>query len=163
MIRINLAEELKLYNLEGKWNDYIGAQKEILQVLRKELFFDSSNVVNKESGLLVKISSKGIRETIGNGNRFQILPQKLKQYKIATIRYLPELIETGYVICANMENSHDKTGYRYAYIGNKVCIDNEEVGIRISIKKKIDTNHFWIHNVDTNKNSELLSPFIKRS
>ncbi len=163
MVKINLAEELRLYNLEGKWNDYIGAQKEVLRVLREESFFEVSNVINKESDLVVKISSKGIRETIGNCNRFQSLPKKLKQYKIATIRYLPELITTGYIISDDVENTHNKTGYRYAYIGNAVLIDEEVVTIRISIKKKIDSNHFWIHNVDTNKNSELLSPFIKRS
>lgn len=35
MISINSKDELSLYNLEGKWNDYIGVQKEVLRVLRE--------------------------------------------------------------------------------------------------------------------------------
>ena len=95
--------------------------------------------------------TKGIRETLGNGNRFQTLPKKLKEYKVATIRYLPEIIKTGMVIEFDASNSHDKEGYRYAYIGNEILIDGEIVGVRISIKKKVGSNHFWIHNVDEYK------------
>jgi len=32
MISINSKDELSLYNLEGKWNDYIGVQKEVVAV-----------------------------------------------------------------------------------------------------------------------------------
>jgi len=148
MVRIDLKNELSQYNLEGKWNDYVGVQKEILQVLRQQNFFEQEYVVNTESNMPVRITTKGIRETIGNGNRFQILPKKLKQFKIATIKHLPELIEIGYVIKLDVENSHDKDGYRYAYIGNEILIDDKRVNVRISIKKKVGSNHFWIHNID---------------
>lgn len=148
MISINTAEELSIYNLEGKWNDYIGVQKEVLEVLRKEGYFEQKEVKNDESDLMIRITSKGIRETLGNGNRFQTLPKKLKEYKVATMRYLPNLIRNGFVIEIDAENSHDKNGYRYAYIGNRILIDDEEVGVRISIKKKVGSNHFWIHNID---------------
>lgn len=33
MESINMKQELSIYNLEGKWNDYIGIQKEVLRVL----------------------------------------------------------------------------------------------------------------------------------
>lgn len=148
MVWIDLPKELFQYNLQGKWNDYIGIQKEILRVLRQQNFFEQNYVVNSESNMVVRITTKGIRETIGNGNRFQTLPKKLKQFKIATIKYLPEVIETGYVIKLDVENTHDKDGYRYAYIGNEILIDNKRVNVRISIKKKVGSNHFWIHNID---------------
>ncbi|MBO5338047.1 MAG: hypothetical protein J6A94_13065 [Lachnospiraceae bacterium] len=148
MESICMEQELSIYNLEGKWNDYIGVQKEILQVLREQNYFEQNEVVNTESNIAVRITSKGIRETIGNGNRFQTLPKKLKQFKVATIRYLPELIKTGYIIDIDAVNSHDEAGYRYAYIGNEIAIDDKKVGVRISIKKKVGSNHFWIHNID---------------
>jgi len=151
MISISTKEELSLYNLEEKWNDYVGVQKEVLKVLREEKFFEENEVINKESGMAIRITSKGIRETIGNGNRFQTLPKKLKMYKIATLRYLMELISDGFMIEIDAPNSHDSSGYNYAYIGNEILIDGNLVGIRISIKKKIDSNHFWIHNIDEYK------------
>lgn len=151
MISINTKDELSLYSLEGKWNDYIAVQKEVLNVLREENFFERNEVVNDESALRIRVTSKGIRETLGNGNRFQTLPKKLKKYKVATIRYLLELIKTGVVIEIDAPNSHDNNGYKYPYIGNEVLIDGEMVGVRISVKKKVSSNHFWIHNIDEYK------------
>ena len=95
MISINSKDELSLYNLEGKWNDYIGVQKEVLKVLREENWFESNKVINVCANLKIRITPKGIRETLGNGKRFQTLPKKLKEYKVATVRYLPKLIKTG--------------------------------------------------------------------
>ena len=62
MVKIDLNKELSLYNLEGKWNDYIGIQKEILQVLRSEKFFDNNDVINVKSGLCIRLNTKGIIE-----------------------------------------------------------------------------------------------------
>lgn len=151
MIEINSESEIALYNLDGKWNDYIGLQKEVLMVLRNDGFFEQNEVINAESNMLIKINAKGIRETLGSGNRFQMLPKKLKIYKVATIKYLSEIIRTGYVIDDDVENSHDENGYHYAYINNTIKIDGEEVGVRVAIKKKIASNHFWIHNIDEKK------------
>ena len=78
---IFLENELSKYNLEGKWNDYIGVQKEVLSVLRKKNFFINNEVVNKKMGVGIKINTKGIKETLGPGKRFQNLPKKLKKYK----------------------------------------------------------------------------------
>ena len=151
MTSINSKDELSLYNLEGKWNDYIGVQKEVLKVLREENWFESNKVINVCANLKIRITPKGIRETLGNGKRFQTLPKKLKEYKVATVRYLPKLIKTGDVTEFDAPNSHDKDGYKYAYIRNEVLINGELVGVRISVKKKVGSNHFWIHNIDEYK------------
>lgn len=44
---------------------------------------------------------------------------------------------------------------------NKIIIDNNIYNVRIVVKKKINSNHFYIHHVDTQKSSELLSPSKK--
>lgn len=148
MVEIITENELALYNLEGKWNDYIGLQKEVLRVLRDEHFFEKNEIVNTDSNMTIRISPKGIRETLGSGNRFQTLPKVFKTYKIATIKYLPEIIRTGNIIEEDVANSHDENGYHYAYIGNMIFIDGVKYGVRIAIRKKVATNHFWIHNID---------------
>lgn len=159
MIEINMQNELRLFNLENKWNDYIGVQKEVFRVLRNGGFFDDAEVINKKTGMGIKINVKGIKETLGTGKRFQALPKKLKQFKIATLRHLRQIIEQAELIEDNVENVHEENGYMYAYFGSEVLIDGEEVGVRISVKKKVGTNWFWIHNVDDNKKSpKLLDP-----
>lgn len=69
MVRINKSDELSVYDLEGKWNDYIGAQKEIITVLKSEGFFERGTVVNAETGMEIRITPKGVKETIGKGKR----------------------------------------------------------------------------------------------
>lgn len=162
MEEINMEKELLLYNLQGKWNDYIGVQKEVLRVLRKEGFFYDNEIINKKSGMYVKINAKGIKETLGTGNRFQALPKKVKQYKIATLRYLKQIIACAELISDNVQNIHDKNGYMFAYLRSEVMIDGKRVCIRISIMKKVASNCFWIHNIDENKkSSKLLDPSDK--
>ena len=161
---IEIEKELQYYGLEGKWNDYIGLQKKVVSTLREEHFFEKPPIINEETGMEIRITAKGIRETLGSGNRFQTLPKKLKINKVATIRSLPELIRKGYVIADDVKNSHSENGYLYAYIGNSIMLDGRKTNIRIAIKKKIGSNHFWIHNIDECKNSlELLSPSERRS
>ena len=158
---IEVEKELQYYELDGKWNDYIGLQKKVVSVLREDHFFEQKPVINIETGMEVRITAKGIRETLGSGNRFQTLPKKLKINKVVTIRSLPELIRSGYIIADNVENSHSENGYRYAYIGNSILLDGKETNVRIAVKKKTGVNHFWIHNIDEYKKSlELLSPSI---
>ena len=151
MKSIDLSRELSLYNLEGKWNDYIGVQKEVLNVLKAEGFFVDNTICNRETGMIIKINVKGIKETLGTGKRFQMLPKKLKQYKIATVRHLKKIIENAKLIEDNVENIHEKNGYMFAYLISEVVIDEKIVFLRISIKKKITANWFWIHNIDEKK------------
>ena len=151
MVSIYVDEELSRYNLNGKWNDYIGVQKEVLKILHKEDFFQENEVVNIETGMCIKINPKGIKETLGTGKRFQILPKKLKQYKIATLRYLKWIIKNAELISDDVNNYHEENGYVFAYLKTDIMIDDNKLGIRITIKKKIGANWFWIHNIDENK------------
>lgn len=153
MISINTSEELSLYNLEGKWNDYIGVQKEVLKVLKDKNYFDNNIVLNKNTGLEIKINPKGIKETIGAGKRFQKLPKRLKIYKIATISKLKQIIEGAELLEDDVPNYHSDGIYTFAYLKNELIIGGELVEIRISIMKRIDSNWFWIHHIDENKKS----------
>lgn len=148
MERICKKEELLLYRLEGKWNDYIGVQKIVLKVLREESFFVDDKVINQQTGMVIRINAKGIKETIGPGKRFQALPKVLKEEKIATIRHLKQIIARAELVCDNVPNRHYENGYTYAYLKANIIIDDKLVGIKITIKKKISVNWFWIHNID---------------
>ncbi len=162
MVKIDLNKELSLYNLEGKWNDYIGIQKEILQVLRSEKFFNNNDVINVKSGLCIRLNTKGIKETLGTGKRFQALPKRLKERKIATMRHMKSIIENAELIADNIENVHSTNGDMFIYMHSKILIDGEEVCIRIAIRKKVSVNWFWIHHIDENKkSSKLLDPSDK--
>lgn len=156
---IKLCEELASYDVDKKQNDYIGLQKSIIDTLRSEGFFENNVVENMESGMLVRITTKGIKETLGAGKRFQSLPKVLKELKIATLRYLPEIIKQGSILEDNVENKHKTEEYLFAYIMSNVVIDNEEYKVRISIKKKVASNLFWIHHIDyMKKDFVLLDP-----
>ena len=156
---IKLCEELASYDVDKKWNDYIGLQKSIIDTLRSEGFFENNVVENMESGMLVRITTKGIKETLGAGKRFQSLPKVLKELKIATLRYLPEIIKQGSILEDNVENKHKTEKYLFAYIMSNVVIDNEEYRVIISIKKKVASNLFWIHHIDyMKKDFVLLDP-----
>ncbi|MBE5881643.1 MAG: hypothetical protein E7289_05010 [Lachnospiraceae bacterium] len=148
MKKICMAEELARYNLDGKWNDYVGVQKEVLRVLRKEEFFTKEEIINRKTGISVKINAKGIKETLGTGKRFQMLPKTLKKYKIATIKSLKWIIENAELIKDDVENIHEKNGYNFAYFRGELVIDDSVLKVRITVKKKIGVNWFWIHNID---------------
>jgi len=158
LVQINMQQELSFFELDKKWNDYIGAQKEIISKLKKENYFESSEIVNAETGMHIRISPRGIKETIGKGKRFQNLPKRVKMQKVATIRSLPDLIREGHLLEDEVPNFYLSTGDRFAYLITKVMMDDEMHDVRIAIKKKIGSNHFYIHHIDTQKSPELLSP-----
>lgn len=160
---IDLQKELATYHLEGKWNDYIGVQKRVLEVLREERFFENNVVVNEASGLVVRITAKGVKETLGAGKRFQSLPKALKELKIATLRYLSKIIIQGIIIEDDVENLHKKENILFAYIASEVMINKEVYRVRVSIKKKVESNIFWIHHIDyMKKDFVLLDPSRKK-
>lgn len=159
LILIERKQELTKYNLDKKWNDYIAVQKEILRVLREDGFFIRNIVCNAETGIQIRISPKDIRETFGKDKRFQSLPRELKEYKVVTISRIKELIEEARLYEDNVENIHRNQTDTFAYFRNRVVIDGKEVIVRISVKKKVGSNHFHIHHIDTNEKSpELLGP-----
>ena len=151
MTYICMEEELSKFDLEGKWNDYIGMQKEIIRVLKKNGYFDCQSIQNDETGMEIRITPKGIKETFGKGNRFQTLPKLVKKYKVCTVSVLPELIKEANLIKDNVQNYYSETGYEFAYFRSSIYIDRELHMVRIAIKKKINTNHFYIHHIDTEK------------
>lgn len=162
-MKIELQKELSQYDLEGKWNDYVGVQKVVLNQLRAEQFFENNYLINESSGMVVKLTSKGIKETLGKGKRFQNLPKQLKQLKIATIRHLPLLIKQGMLIADDVSNIHGEKEL-FAYIIAGVNVDEHEYGVRIAVKKKVSDNVFWIHSIDCNEKSlELLDLHSIRS
>lgn len=159
-IYIDAKEELDKYDLDGKWNDYIAVQKEVLRVLREAGFFSDNTVCNGETGMLITISPKDIRETFGNGNKFQRLPRTLKEYKVVTIGSIKEIIKEARLLADNVENIHMEQTDTFAYFRKTVFIErNIEIIVRISVKKRAGSNHFHIHHIDVNENSlELLGP-----
>mgnify|MGYP003405424342 CR=1 FL=1 len=44
-----------------------------------------------------------------------------------------------------------KNGDLFAYIKSDIVINNTIYGVRVSIKKKVGSNVFWIHHIDTKK------------
>lgn len=156
-INIDVETELKLFGVETKFNDYIGMQKAILNILRNENFFDNNVVVNIDTGMIISITAKGIKETLGSGMRFQNLPRDLKRLKVATIHFLPQIIKYGKLIEDEVENIHGDN-CRFAYFVTPVKMNEEEMYIKVSVRKSLQTNKFWIHNVIIEKSSETLNP-----
>ena len=158
-VKVNFREEIASYDVGKKWNDYVGLQKRVIDTLREEGFFENNVVENVESGMRIRITAKGIKETLGAGKRFQSLPKTLKELKIATLRFLPEIIKQGKILEDNVENIHKKEDYLFAYILSNIVIDNEEYRVRVSVKKKVASNLFWIHHIDyMKKDFVLLDP-----
>lgn len=155
-----MEREINTYDIVNKFNDYVGMQKEIINTLKKEEFFDDNIVVNRQTGMIVRINPKGIRETLGSGKRFQNLPRKLKVLKVATIRKLPEIIEQGILIEDNVGNVHGNNQL-YAYFITQVIINREIMYVKVNVRKSIEVNKFWIHNVLIEKSPELLNPTNK--
>jgi len=151
MISINSKDELSLYNLEGKWNDYVAVQKEVIAVLRGEIFFGQGDILNVKTNMVIRLTARGIKETLGNGTRFQYLPKDVKVQKIVTLRYLPLMIQNADLVEDEVENYHGEVSNRFAYFRSQVMIDGKVYGVRIVICKKVGSNHFYIHHVDIEK------------
>ena len=75
----------------------------------------------------------------------------MKELKIATLRNLPDIIKSGVVLHDNVENYYSKNGDLFAYIESDIVINNSIYGVRVSVKKKVGSNMFWIHHIDTKK------------
>ncbi len=155
-LNVNIQEEIANFGVEKKLNDYIGVQKAVLPKLEQQGFF--REIVNEETGMIIEITKKGIKETLGSGKRFQSLPKVLKELKIATLRSLPEMIRGAYLVRDGVKNSHGNSP-TYAYFVVEVDINGISFEVRINVQKTSAKNKFWLHIVDiTEKNSQLLSP-----
>ena len=141
-------------------NDYIGVQKAVLEKLDVEEFY--RDVTNEETGIMITIGRKGIKETLGSGKRFQTLPRDLKKLKIATLHSLPELIEKSVLTTDNAANIHNKSAF-FSYFETDVKINEKDYTITFDVKKTSAKNHFWIYCIRINqKDSALLTSALER-
>ena len=138
-LNININEEVKSYKIEDKLNDYIAVQKQVIPILENENFYGC--VKNNATGMEIDIGKKGIKETLGSGKRFQVLPRELKLLKIATIRKLPELVKLASLIEDNVVDVHGRDS-RFAYLGIDVVINEVLHRITIDIKKTREKINF---------------------
>ena len=153
---INIDEEVKSFNVEDKLNDYIAIQKQVVPILEKENYYGC--VKNEATGMEIDIGKKGIKETLGSGKRFQTLPRIIKELKIATLRYIPEIIRYADLLEEDAINIHGNDE-RFTYLGIDIYVKSVLFKITIDIKKTREKDKFWMHNVRiTEKNSQLLSP-----
>lgn len=154
-LEINISDEISNFGITNKMNDYIGIQKAVIPVLESEGYF--GEVTNAETGKVIEITKKGIKETLSSGKRFQTLPRTLKELKLATIRKLPEIIRDAHITEDNVKNKHGESS-DFAYFEIKTTINSAPVTISLDVKKTSAKNKFWIHHVDiTKENSQLLS------
>ena len=74
-IKYSISDDvIKKFEIENI-NDYVHVQKQVLSTLNAENFFDdeggkSKTVINKDSGMVIVINKKGIKETFNNKNYF---------------------------------------------------------------------------------------------
>ena len=72
-IKYSISDDvIKKFEIENI-NDYVHVQKQVLSTLNAENFFDdeggkSKTVINKDSGMVIVINKKGIKETFNNKN-----------------------------------------------------------------------------------------------
>ncbi len=144
-----------------KINDYRHVQIQVFNTLVNEGFFDekaSRIVTNANSGMKVEINESGIEEAFdpkNYGNR----GKRLKILKLASIRHVPDIIENGTLTFDNEKNYHnDNSNVKYAYIESQTILNGKPVTIRITVRKSLQKNKFWVHNIYTNeKNTTDLS------
>lgn len=143
-LNINIEEEVKSYKVEDKLNDYIAVQKQVIPILENENFYGC--VKNDATGVEIDVGKKGIKETLGNGSRFHILPRKFKELKIATLRSIPYMLKNALLKEDNVKNKHGN-GSEYMYYEINVEIQKEIYNVRFDVKKTPQKNKFWIHGI----------------
>lgn len=152
---IDIQKEISEFGVSNKLNDYIGVQKRVLFKLEDEKFFEQ--VTNRASGIVIGITRKGIKETLGSGKRFQTLPRAIKMLKIATIHSLPAIIQNAEIPVKCSDNLHYDAA-QFLYFETHISLNGVPCKITFDVKKTSAKNHFWIHYVNIKKeNSELLT------
>jgi hypothetical protein len=142
-----------------KLNDYIHVQNQVFLTLMREGFFNENNrriVTNRDSKKDIEIGKRGIEETFGKGNRFQNLPRILKELKLAAVRLIPDMIENGEIVDADVSNKHNgKSGITYSYIKSNLTVDGTTYPVYIDIRQSPQKNMFWVHSIRTEKSQRL--------
>ena len=167
-IKYSISDDvIKKFEIENI-NDYVHVQKQVLSTLNAENFFDdeggkSKTVINKDSGMVIVINKKGIKETFNNKNYFNY-SRNLKLAKLASIRKIPELIENGKLILDDEKNYHrNNTSIKYAYIVCETKINGKNANIKITVRKSRQNNKFWVHHIYIEKGTERTSAGTSKS
>lgn len=133
----------------------------MFNTLVNEGFFDenaSRIVTNANSGTKVEINESGIEEAF-DYNNYQRRGNSLKLLKLATIRKIPQIINEGVLISDDNENYHDNSSnLKYAYIESNVNINEKTYTVKISVRKSLQKNKFWVHHIYINKNTTIDYP-----
>ena len=167
-IKYSISDDvIKKFEIENI-NDYVHVQKQVLSTLNAENFFDdeggkSKTVINKDSGMVIVINKKGIKETFNNKNYFNY-SRNLKLAKLASIRKIPELIENGKLILDDEKNYHrNNSSIKYAYIVCETKINGKNANIKITVRKSPQNNKFWVHHIYIEKGTERNSAGTSKS
>lgn len=167
-IKYSISDDvIKKFEIENI-NDYVHVQKQVLSTLNAENFFDdeggkSKTVINKDSGMVIVINKKGIKETFNNKNYFNY-SRNLKLAKLASIRKIPELIENGKLILDDEKNYHrNNSSIKYAYIVCETKINGKNANIKITVRKSPQNNKFWVHHIYIEKGTERTSAGTSKS
>ncbi len=147
-LKLDILNEYELKNIK----DYIHVQKQVIRKLKSDNFFRQNDggliVKNNASGMIIEITPDGIKETLGEGSRFEKLGGGLKISKIATLRNLPDILENGDLVEDNVKNIHNKkSSVKYAYVQGATDLNGKRVKINVSVRKSPQKNKFWIHQV----------------
>lgn len=105
--------------------------------------------VNKGTGLIVETNKKSIKETYSLIN-YSHNSLKNKEYKLYTIQLVPKAIEEGKVVSDNIMPTHKKgLNKSFANIEYECEINGIPILMRLSIKKGLHKNKFWVHYIFT--------------
>ena len=138
-------------------NDYVHVQKKVLETLGNDFF---GEVIVENTGMIVDIGKKGIKETFGPGKRFQTLPRELKLCKLAVVKQLPELIKKAQLVEGDVKNLHGKNKTSmFDYLETSTEINGVPCKIKIDIKKSEVKNKFWMHRVEIKNEQNLNLPY----
>lgn len=155
-IDINLSDKdiMSKYGITSL-NDYIHVQKQVQKHLPETFYGD---VVINSTGDVVRINKKGIKETLGDDNKFKKISHKKKMLKLKTIEYLPELLRTADPADLNVDNYHksNKTA-KYDYYENNVTIDENDYVVKIAVRVGKNSKRFHIHSLEVNENQQGLN------
>ena len=160
-ISIDTQKDVNFFGIKSL-NDFIGVQKTVYRKLQEINFFDATTkrrtVENADTGIVVEITRDGIFETFGPEKRYAWLPAELKRLKIATVRYLPDIIKYGEVVDADTDNIHNpKSSVTYTYLEHPITVAGKTLYAVVDIRQSPEKNKFWVHHihVDTKKGQVL--------
>lgn len=155
-VDVSTKNELSYYfGNDIRLNNISYTQSKVKNKLKQNNFFNTNNrniSVNADTSVVVEISPDGIDETLSYGNKFQTIPRKVKEAKIATIRSLPEMIKYAEVKEQNQKNYHGNKS-KFLVLTHPAIVDGIAYEVEIKVKKT-SKNKFYIHNLTLIKETD---------